>query len=116
MTSTPIVVNTRYHVVVVLDAATSRSLTMYLDGVVAATATKTDANSWNAHSDDGAIGMLNGGTRFHDGTSSASGSFAFDGTIDEVVLFNVVVSPSHIANHHAAGGCRRSASAQSVSG
>ncbi len=104
MNSTPIAANTAYHVAVTLDAVTSRSLTLYLDGVPVASAAKTDANAWNAHSDDGAIGVLNGGTQFHDGDSSASGSFGFGGTVDEVVLFNSLVSPSRIADHHAAGG------------
>jgi hypothetical protein len=104
VTATTISPNTRYHLAATLDATAARALTLYLDGVPVATDTKADANVWNAHSDDGAIGVLNGGTKFHDGNSSASGSFAFDGTVDEVVLYNSIVPASHLANHYLAGG------------
>lgn len=101
--STAIAVDTRYHVAVTLDAVTTRRLVLYVDGSPVGTATKADSAQWNAHSDDGAIGVLNGGTRFHDGNSSGTGNFPFDGTIDEVVLFNSIVPAADIANHHAAG-------------
>ena len=71
------------------------------DGVPVSTSTKTDSAQWNAHSDDGAIGYLNGGTRFHDGNASGSGLYPFDGTVDEMVLYNSVVPAANIANHHA---------------
>ncbi len=99
----PIVGGARHHVAVVLDAVTARSLTLYLDGVAVATDTKTDTGSWSGHTDDGGIGVLNSDTRFHDGTAQGGG-FHFDGTIDEVVVFNSVVAAPLIANHFAAGG------------
>lgn len=98
-----VVAGTRHHVAVTLDAVTTRTLTMYVDGVEASSDTKTDIGSWSGHTDDGGIGALNSDTRFHDGTAQGGG-YHFDGTIDEVVLFNSVVGPGRIANHFAAGG------------
>lgn len=89
------------HVAVVLDATGARSLTMYVNGVAVGTSTKTDAAAWNAHSDDGAIGRVNGGTEFHDGNSSTA--FPFAGRVDEVVLFNSALGAQRIANHYRAG-------------
>lgn len=99
--STTIAAGTRYHAALTLDAVTSRSLVLYVDGVAAGTSTKTDSGLWSAHADDGAIGYVNGSTEFHDGDAGAG--YYFDGTIDEVVLYNSVLSPSVIANHHNAG-------------
>ena len=95
--------NTTYHVAVTLDAVGTRSLVLYLDGTPVSTATKTDGAQWNAHSDDGAVGYVNGGTRFHDGNSSGTGNFPFDGTVDEVILYNLIVPAVNIGNHHASG-------------
>ena len=98
-----ITVGSRHHVVVTLDAAVTKTLTLYVDGAAVATSTKTDSGSWAAHSDDGGIGALNSDTRFHDGTAQGGG-FHFAGDIDEVVIFNSLPTPAHIADHHAAGG------------
>jgi signal peptidase I len=92
----------RYHVGVTLDAVGSRQLELYLDGLSVGTATKTDSKRWRGHSDDGAIGGLNGGTKFHDGNASGGG-FNFEGAIDEVVLYNSALAPDRIANHAQAG-------------
>lgn len=105
VTTTPssIVAGTRYHVAVALDAVATRTLTMFLDGAVVDVDTKSDTGTLASHTDDGGIGALNSDTRFHDGTAQGGG-FYFDGTIDEVVLFNSVVAETRIANHFAAGG------------
>jgi hypothetical protein len=100
-TSTTIAAGTRYHVAVTLDAVNTKRLTLYLDGVAVSTATKTDAGLWSQHSDDGGIAHVNGSTKFHDG--NASSGYYFDGTIDEVVIYNSVLSAAVVANHHAAG-------------
>lgn len=92
---------TTYHAAVVLDSVTDRSLELYLDGVLVGTATKTDSQLWHAHSDDGAIGQVNGGTQYHDGNSN--GPDGFDGTIDEVVVFNSALDGERIQIHHTAG-------------
>ncbi|MEM1334371.1 MAG: LamG-like jellyroll fold domain-containing protein, partial [Actinomycetota bacterium] len=91
----------RYHVAVVLDAAIGRDLELHLNGTVVDTATKTDANTWNRHTDDGAIGRVNGGTQFHDGNSSAASYF--DGVVDEVVLFNTALDADRVEAHWFAG-------------
>jgi signal peptidase I len=103
VTSMTVSPNTTYHVAATLDAVGTRSLVLYVDGTPVSTATKTDGAQWNAHSDDGAVGYINGGTRFHDGNSSGTGNFPFDGTVDEVILYNLVVPAVNIANHHASG-------------
>jgi len=92
---------TTYHAAVVLDAVTGQHLELYLDGVLVGTSTKSDANDWPAHSDDGAVGMVNGSTQFHDGNSSVLSGF--DGTIDEVVVFNAALDGTRIEIHHATG-------------
>lgn len=100
--STGVSTGTRYHVGVTLDAVGSRQLELYLDGVSVGTATKTDSTQWRGHGDDGAIGALNGGTKFHDGNASGGG-YNFDGAIDEVVLYNSALAAARIANHAQAG-------------
>ncbi|MEL6893528.1 MAG: signal peptidase I, partial [Actinomycetota bacterium] len=98
---TAIATGQRHHVSVVLDAVGSRTLELYLDGVLVGTATKTDAGLWNAHSDDNAIGRVNGGTQYHDGNSSAAAWF--DGRVDEVVMFNTALPADRVAAHWFAG-------------
>lgn len=100
--STTVAAGTRYHVGLTLDAVGNRELELFLDGASIGTSTKTDSNQWNAHSDDGAIGGLNGGTKFHDGNASGGG-YNFDGAIDEVALYNSVLPADRIANHSQAG-------------
>ncbi len=100
--STTVTAGTPYHVGLTLDADAGRELTLYVDGIAVSSDTKTDAGLWNAHSDDGAIAGINGGTRFHDGNASGGG-YNFAGVIDEVVLYNTVVSAAQIANHAQAG-------------
>ncbi len=96
-----IAAGTVHHVALVLDASGSRSLEMYLDGALLGASTKTDAAVWNAHSDDGAIGGVNGGTENHDGNSNAAAPF--DGTVDEVELYNSALGPERIETHYYAG-------------
>ncbi|MFW2382397.1 MAG: signal peptidase I [Acidimicrobiales bacterium] len=100
--SSPVAPGTRYHIGVTLDAVGARQLELYVDGVSVGTSTKTDSNQWRAHGDDGAIGGLNGGTKFHDGNASGGG-YNFDGAIDEVVLYNSALGADRIANHAQAG-------------
>lgn len=100
---TTVTAGRRYHIAVVLDAVTDRSLTLIVDGVPVGVATKTDGAPWNAHTDNAAIGTLNQSTYFHDGWAFDDGGHRFAGVVDEVVLYNRVVPTSNIANHHAAG-------------
>ena len=99
--ATAITAGQRYHVAVVLDAVGDRSLDLYLNGALVGTSTKTDAGLWNAHTDDGAIALVNGGTQYHDGNSSSSDGFS--GRIDEVVLFNTALDATDVAEHWSAG-------------
>lgn len=93
--------NTTYHVAVVLDSVTDRSLGLYLDGALVGTSTKTDSALWHEHTDDAGIGIVNGATEYHDGHSSSSDGF--DGTIDEVVLYNSALDATRIEIHHTSG-------------
>lgn len=100
-TSTTVSAGVVYHVVVTLDTAASPNLILYLNGAQVDSASKSDTRDWNAHSDDGAIANQNGTTRYHDGTSS--GSNPFTGVIDEVAIYNTILSPSRVAAHWSAG-------------
>jgi signal peptidase I len=100
--STPVTTGERYHVGLALDAVGRRQLELFLDGVSMGSATKTDSRTWRAHGDDGAIGGLNGGTKFHDGNATGGG-YHFDGVVDEVVLYNSALTADRIANHARAG-------------
>ena len=53
--------------------------------------------------DQAAIAGIQGSTRFHDGTSSDAGSTTFNGTIDEVAVYNGVLSAQQVLRHWAAG-------------
>jgi hypothetical protein len=92
----------RIHVALVLDATGSQTLELFVDGVSVDTAFKTDANLWARHGGNGAIGGLNDKSKMHDGNISGGG-YEFDGTIDEVVLYNSALTSAVIAGHHAAG-------------
>ncbi len=96
----PVTTGTRFHVVVALDA-TGNLMTMYVDGTAVGTATKTDGLVLASHGGDIGIGALNGGTEFHDGVASGSGR-QFDGVVDEVAVYNSVLSAARVETHWAA--------------
>ena len=101
--TTPIGPGTIHHVVVTLDTQNQPSLVLYVDGVARADASKADTSPWAGHSDDGALAGIQGSTRFHDGTSSNAGSTGFSGTLDEVAVYNGVLSDRQVLRHWAAG-------------
>ncbi len=103
-TAVRVAAGTTYHVVVTLDTNNSPNLILYVNGSPVATASKPDTQAWNAHSDDGAIAMQNGSTRYHDGTFGATATNGFQGTIDDVSIYNTVLSPSRVQARWIAGG------------
>ncbi len=102
-TSAPISAGQIYHVVVTLNTASNPNLILYLDGTSVDSASKADGNAWSTHSDDGAIAGQNGSTRYHDGTTGSSGTNLFTGTIDDVAIYNTILSPSRVQAHWIAG-------------
>jgi signal peptidase I len=95
---------TTYHVVVTLDTDSNPNQVLYLNGSQVDTASKPDTQLWNAHTDDGAIAVQNGSTRYHDGTFGATGTNYFQGTVDDVSIYNTVLSPSRVQARWIAGG------------
>ena len=102
VTTSPVAEDERIHVALVLDATDSKALELFVNGVSVQTAFKQDANPWSRHGADGAIGGLNGNSKMHDGNISGGG-YEFNGTIDEVVLYNSALTSAVIAGRHAAG-------------
>ncbi len=85
-----------HHVTLVLDGdATVQPdrFKVYLDGNLIGSG--EGSKLW-AHSDDIGIGALNGGTRFHDSTASGIGTQAFSGAIDEVLIYNRLLTQDEI--------------------
>ena len=89
-----------HHAALVLDA-TGGLLELYVDGASVGTDTKGDAGDLPSHVDANGIGRVNAGTRFHDGNSTAASPFG--GRIDEVAVFNSVLSAPRVYEHYANG-------------
>ncbi len=84
-----------HHVDLVLDGGrqvTQNAFRGYLDGQQFGSA--AGSQLWE-HSGGIGVGSINGGTRFHDGIVSGSGS-GFDGKVDEIVIFNDALSSSEV--------------------
>lgn len=85
-----------HHVALVLDGndkIRKEALTAYLDGEIFGTG--AGSQLWS-HSDAIAFGAVNGGTRFHDGTVSGSGTHAFAGSLDDARIFNRALTSDHV--------------------
>ena len=101
--STPISADTDYHAVMVLDG-TGDQLSLYLNGAL-------------ADSTSGVGDLYNHGTssiasqavwaRYHNGSVSGTSNY-FNGTLDEIAVYNSVLSPSQIATHHVVGNAASS--------
>jgi hypothetical protein len=70
------------------------ALTAYLDGTKFGTG--QGSQLWS-HSDDIGIGAINQGTQFHDGDVQGTGTNAFKGSIDDVRVYNRVLTEEEIA-------------------
>ena len=56
-----------------------------------------------SHGDDTGIGAMIQNVRFHDSaTSDGSNGFYFDGTLDEIALYNSALSALDVKQHYAA--------------
>lgn len=99
--TTTVSADATYHVVLALNA-TRRTMTMYVNGVPADRSTKRDTRPLSAHEDDGAIGMVKGGTQFHDGAVNGGGYHAW-ATIDEVAVYDHVFTTQEAKRHYRRG-------------
>ena len=98
--STPVAVNTTYHVVAVMDQP-SGTFTLYVDGVQVAQA--GGVGRLFGHGGDIGIGGQNDDGRYHDRGDAAGDKFYFDGRIDEVAVYNVSLDAAQVAAHHRSG-------------
>ena len=88
--------NTVYHVALVYDQSAGR-ITGYLNGN--AFGETTDVGWIFRHYEGTAIGAKRSST-FHQNTYSGGDGDYFDGVIDEVALYNKVLSPTQIELHY----------------
>lgn len=97
--TTPIATATTYHVVAVFDQAAGK-LELFVNG--ASVGTVSGVGPLYAHSGAIGIGAMNSGAYFHTGSGAGSGNY-FDGRIDEVAIYNSVLSPGRVNGHNVAG-------------
>jgi VCBS repeat-containing protein len=92
--------NQTYHVVFVFDQGTLKG---YVNNELIGT-TQTSFTAMPGHPSGVAIAQVNGDTRWSNTeTSSGNGSY-FDGTIDEVALYNSALSSDRVEAHYTASG------------
>ena len=87
--------NSTYHVVLVFD---SGELTGYVNGNSIGTVT-TSFSSLPSHTEDVAIAQMSDYTRFSNTESSSGNGYYFDGTIDEVALYDTALSGVQVQYH-----------------
>lgn len=97
--STPVEANTTYHAVLVYDRPAGR-VKGFLNGVNVGN--KTGVGNLYSHSNDAGIAKVNDNVVFHNGSWTGDGRW-FGGVIDEVALYNDVLSASTIAAHYTIG-------------
>ncbi|MFE4108207.1 DUF4347 domain-containing protein [Almyronema epifaneia] len=99
--STDAVSHQWHHVALVLETPASSSgvesnaFVAYLDGVEFG---RGEGSKLWSHTDDIGFGAINGGTRFHSGNASGTGSQAFGGRIADARLYNQALSQTEIAD------------------
>lgn len=90
--------NQTYNVVLVFD---SGQLTGYVNGESIGTVT-TSFTSIPTHTGDVAIAQMSDSTRFSNSSSGSGSGKYFDGTIDEVALYNTALSQERVEAHYSA--------------
>ena len=95
----PVSVDTQHHVVMVLDDVGDR-LELFLDGVSVDVA--SGVGPLFAHGSQTGIGATYQWVRFQDDSTAGSG-FEFDGTIDDVALYNSLLSAGQVQAHYLLG-------------
>ncbi|NND02660.1 MAG: hypothetical protein HKN91_07725 [Acidimicrobiia bacterium] len=97
--STPVATDTIHHVVLTLDQP-SDELLGYINGVEVVSS--GGIGRLYAHGADIGIGAMNNQARFVSGGQTGSG-FYLDGQIDEVAVYNSVLSAARVAAHYSSG-------------
>ncbi|MEM7018462.1 MAG: LamG domain-containing protein, partial [Pseudomonadota bacterium] len=96
--STAININTNYHIALVYDGG-ANTVTGYLNGVAFGPSSRTPAvANVPAHTGDIGIGAINQTTLYPNGDSPGSGE-AFGGLIDEVAIYNSVLTQPQLQAH-----------------
>lgn len=105
--SSPVSLNNTYHVVLTFDQP-GDEMTCYVNGVSAGTV--NGLGLMNSHSGDISIGRVGDSSYDFNGTLSAG--HYFQGVIDEVAIYNSVLTPAQVLNHYnpAEPSCRASTS------
>jgi len=98
--STPFETGTAYHVVAVLKAANGK-LKLFVNGSLAETG--FGVGELRSHGGNIGIGARRGSTRFADKVKKGGVGNHFDGVLDEVAVYNDLLSLSDAATHYAAG-------------
>lgn len=94
-----IAANTWHHVTLVLDAQPGSNtpqagaLNAYLDGVKFG---EGEGAELSPHTHYIGVGGLNGGTKFHDGSSSGAGTNGLEGSLDDVRVYNRALTGEEI--------------------
>ncbi len=97
--NTSVVAGQVYHVALVFDGPNA-TFAGYLDGVNVGTITGLATEGvFPSHSGDIGIGGMNGSVQWHDGESSGSNGFNFDGRIADVAIYNRALSDSELLSH-----------------
>jgi uncharacterized repeat protein (TIGR01451 family) len=101
--STAISTDTVYHVAMVYegDSVSGGSITGYLNGI--SFGSVSGVGLLYGHADPVGIGRENSLSYYHDGPSGTADAYPFDGTIDEVALYDYALSPGRIRLH--SNGC-----------
>ena len=97
--STPVSAGQTYHAVLVLDDV-GDNLELYVNGASADSV--SGVGPLFIHGNDGAIGAMRQYASFHDTTANNDG-LEFNGTIDEVALYNIVVDAAMVSRHYGLG-------------
>lgn len=99
--SVPVFADTSYHLVLALDG--SGDLVGYLNGLDFGSV--SNVGNLFKHSAGVGIGAMNDDVRFHDGSVTDPGSgYYFNGTIDDVAVYNTALSGSTVQDHTVLGG------------
>jgi hypothetical protein len=96
--SAPVSPGVRFHAVAVLDHCTFK---LYLDGAQAASA--AGVGRLIGHGGDVGIGGQNDDCGYDDRGDASGDKFFFKGVIDEVAVYNGLLTDAQVAAHHATG-------------
>ena len=109
MTSTSVRSNQWHHVALVLDGSESVApggIQAFLDGVPIGS--RPASQIW-PHNDNIGVGAVNGRTRFHDGEPAVGEPHGLIGSVDDLRIYNEVLSDAQVAALYEAAGTLQNA-------